>query len=227
MYSSAIRSPTTRTVLPLNRSTAALRRWGSNISGHPGPESSPLRPGGPPPRGRARSATATGGTPARRGRSPSAPGSTALPRAGDDVDDLVAHDPRAREIQPEVGRGAPQEARLGLPAVADDAVRRRPLGGVMDADVEAVQVGALGLQLAHEGFVHGLEDLLAEVAARHAALVRHHHGPEPRTVEAADGFSAPRKEAKAPGVIDVPHFLGQGSVAVDEDCRLAWHLRAV
>src|SRR3990172_3450075 len=36
MYSSAIRSPTTRTVLPLNRSTAALRRWGSNISGYPG-----------------------------------------------------------------------------------------------------------------------------------------------------------------------------------------------
>src|SRR3990172_8720039 len=228
MYSSAIRSPTTRTVLPLNRSTAALRRWGSNISGYPGQNpvhcvqevlrhvvglARPQRPAVLP----LAEAVARQHQDRPRSRAP----------AGDDVDDLIAHDPRAREIQPEVGRGAPQEARLGLPAVADGAVRRRPLGGVMEADVEAVQVGGLGLELAHEGFVHGLEDLLAEVAARHAALVRHHHGPEPRTVEAADGFSAPGEETKAPGVIDVPHFLGQGPVAVDEDCRLAWHLRAV
>src|SRR3989337_852337 len=107
MYSSAIRSPTTRTVLPLNRSTAALRRWGSNISGYPGQNpvhcvqevlrhvvglARPQRPAVLP------LAEAVARQHQNRPRSRSL--------ARDDVDDLIAHGPRAGEVQPEVGRGA-------------------------------------------------------------------------------------------------------------------------
>src|SRR6266478_7652309 len=96
-------------------------------------------------------------------------GARRLPRF--DIAGLVADHHRPRQVQAHLGRGAKQEARLGLPARAILAVRRLPCRWMVRAHVERVEPRALDAELALDLGIDGHEYLAREIAAGYAGLV--------------------------------------------------------
>ena len=88
---------------------------------------------------------------------------------------------------------------------------------MVGADVDPVEAGARPLELGVELTGHGAEDILVEVPARDARLVGHHHGRDVGGVETADRLARARQESQPLRVIDVPDFLGERAVTIDED----------
>ena len=140
-----------------------------------------------------------------------------------EVGRLVAHERGVPEVEAVVGRGALEQAGLRLAAVADRPVRRDTLGRMVDADVDAVEVGPFFLQLSDECGVHRGEDLFGEIAARHARLVGDDHGGDAGLVQPADRLRGAWEEPETLRVVDVPHFLGQRPVTIDEHGRARHH----
>ena len=126
---------------------------------------------------------------------------------------------RARARRPHAG--ADRAGACGSRSARERAARPRSGGG----DTRRCRPDAPPrLQLAHELVVDGVEDVFREVAARHAGLIGRHDGGQPGGVELSDRLRRARQQPKALGMIDVAHFFGEGSVAIDEGSRPSSHV---
>ena len=83
------------------------------------------------------------------------------------------------------------------------------------------------LELIREPGGDGMENLFREVPASHACLVGHDDGGNAALVQAADRLGRAWEEPESLRMVDVPHFLGERSIAVDEHRRPTGHLGSV
>ena len=105
--------------------------------------------------------------------------------------------------------------------------RRRAFRRMMRAHVDAVQMGAVVLELGNERGVDRGQDLLGEVSASEARLVRDDDRGDACAVQPANCLGRSRQESKSSWVIDVPDFLGERPVTIHEDHGPTDHERSV
>src|SRR5262245_56217858 len=144
-----------------------------------------------------------------------------------EVGGLVAHDGRGAEVDAELVRRLHEQPWLGLAAIAIRAPGWLTFRRVMRAHVDAIELSTGLLELRRELSGHRMEDVFGEVPASHDGLVGHDDRGDAVLVQAADGLGRPGEETEPSGMIDISHFFGERSIAVDEHCGPTGHCRSV
>src|SRR5436309_1180368 len=88
---------------------------------------------------------------------------------------------------------------------------------MMRAVVNSVEPRAASREFLRELMVYELNQVLFEVAARDARLIRDEDGEPASFVDQLHGLRREGEDAVARGMIDVADLLGDRAVAVDED----------
>ena len=133
---------------------------------------------------------------------------------GFEVGFLVADHERVREVDAEVFRGAEEEARLRLAAVAVDRIFRDNALLVVKTVVGGVDLHALfSEEFVHAGF-DGAQIGFGEIAAGDAGLVGDHYHEASGVVHGADGVGREGAKAHLGRVMDVVGLLDDDAVAV-------------
>src|SRR5436309_13978427 len=104
------------------------------------------------------------------------------------------------------------QTRPRLSAVAVEPVGRLAHVRVVRAVVYCVEARAAALKLVRQNFVNLADQLLFEIAARDARLIRDEYGEPARRVERAHGLRREGKDAVARDVVDVADLLDRNSV---------------
>ena len=122
----------------------------------------------------------------------------------------IADDERAAQVQTVFACGLPQQAWFRLAAFAR-------VFGFVRAIVHRIEARTGGGEFVSHSIVHGLNEELREVAAGDAGLIRDDDDGKITVVEAANGGSGEREDAKTAEVVEVADFVGDGAVAIEED----------
>src|SRR5205085_241842 len=109
------------------------------------------------------------------------------------------------------------QTRPRLSAVAVEPVGRLAHVRVVRAVVYCVEARAAALKLVRQNFVNLADQLLFEIAARDARLIRDEYGEPARRVERAHGLRREGEDLVARDVVDVADLLRDRPVAVNED----------
>ena len=121
----------------------------------------------------------------------------------------VAYNPGGREIQAMFARGPLQQSGIWFAALAR-------IFRLVRAKINSVNPSAARGKLRNHFFVDLLHEGFRKNIARHSRLVGDHDDGNVRQVQLTDGVRRERKNPQAVNVVDVPHFLADGAIAVQE-----------
>src|SRR5690606_26059174 len=110
-----------------------------------------------------------------------------------------------------------QQARRGLAAVAEAAVGGQSPFGMMGAEIEALQSGALFFEHPAQALLHAAQRIESELAKGDAGLVRHDDERQPQTRQTPYPFTSAAREAHFSRVGVIRYVLKHGSVLVEEN----------
>ena len=122
----------------------------------------------------------------------------------------IADHEGAAQIESVFPRGALQQTRFGLSAVA----------GVLTlvwAIVHRIEACAGGGKFLCHPIVHGLNQGFGKVSASNTRLIGDDDDWQVALIEGTNGRSRKWKDAKAAEMVEVADFIGDGAVAIEED----------